>query len=429
MDVKDFYPLFIANQQRFTTDSRKLQPGDVFFALKGDNFNGNAYAKQVLENGASYVVVDENIGIDSDQVVAVDDVLTFIQSLANHHRLECTFPILAIAGSNGKTTTKELLIHTLQTEKKVHATKGNFNNHIGVPITLLEMPTDTEIGLIEIGTNSFGEIAFLCDLLQPDFGLITNIGKEHLEGFGDIEGVAREESELYHFLQKNNGFAFVNADDAYLGRMSHRLTNSLKYSIEDENADIYVEVKRVAPQLSLHFQGNDFSSSLSGKHNAQNIAATIAVCSKFGISPENMDKGLESYKPTNNRSQTMHIGTNSFLMDAYNANPSSMLAAIETFGFVDSPNKVIVLGDMFEIGDNAREEHKDVLTKAIAVPNCQVLVAGEIFNSLAKDMNVTGFETTEEITQHIQNQGFNNTWFLVKGSRGMKLENILQAFE
>ena len=251
MTPQEFYSTFIDCNQRFSTDTRGIKPGDIFFALKGDNFNGNTYAKQALEEGAAYVVVDEDLEFKDDRVIQVPDVLEFMQELATTHRRQFKIPIIAIAGSNGKTTTKELMLGALSTQYKVHATARNFNNHIGVPITLLSMPKDTEIGLIEIGTNNFGEIAFLSELLEPNYGMITNIGKEHLEGFGDLEGVAREESELYNYLIKHNGFAFVNADDMYLNRMSHRLKKTKKRIRLKINPQIYM-----SKLLKLHQRWN-----------------------------------------------------------------------------------------------------------------------------------------------------------------------------
>ncbi len=428
MTIEEFYPIFLNQKQRFTTDSRQLADGDIFFALKGENFNGNLYAIQALKSGASYVVVDEAVEPDSKQIIRVPDVLEFMQALATHHRRQFDIPIIAIAGSNGKTTTKELLISVLTQQFKVHATAGNFNNHIGVPITLLSMPLDTEIALIEIGTNSFGEIEFLCQMLKPNFGLITNIGKEHLEGFGDIEGVALEESELYKYLFDSNGFAFVNEDDTYLGRMSHRLKNKLNFSIHDTHAPVFLDIKRVAPGLKMTFNNQEIASGLSGLHNAQNIAASVAVGHHFGLSPIQLSQGIEAYRPSNNRSEIKHLGNNHFLMDAYNANPSSMEAAIDTFSHLDSPNKVLLLGDMFELGGNTLEEHSLIARKAHKLKNCTVFLAGKTFKEATQNYGMRCFDTTEELVKHLKSESYKDTWFLVKGSRGMKMEDILNAF-
>lgn len=426
MTASEFYPIFIQQQQRFSTDTRALRQGDIFFALKGDNFNGNEYAEQAIKDGAAYSIIDEDLISTSSNLIRVPDVLTFMQELATFHRQQFDIPIIAIAGSNGKTTTKELLVSTLTQKLNVHATRGNFNNHIGVPITLLEMPVNTEVGLIEIGTNNFGEIAFLCNLLQPNYGIITNIGKEHLEGFGDIEGVAREESELYQYLMKNNGFAFINQDDMYLKRMAHRLPQTRTYSIADRDAEVYVELIETAPEIEMLYQGTCIHARLSGQHNAQNIAATIAIASYFKLDLHDLQQGILAYRSTNNRSEIRDIGTNRFMLDAYNANPSSMMAALETFGALKADHKVVFLGDMFEIGPNAKAEHLAVLEYAVGL-GCQVMTAGKQFKEVQLE-GVIAFDTTAELTQHVEKQYFKNTWFLIKGSRGMKMETVLEAF-
>ena len=426
MTIQEFYNVFIDNNQRFTTDTRAIRKGDIFFALKGERFNGNTYAAQALEDGASFVVVDEEIEADSKRVISVTDVLSFMQELATYHRDQFDIPVLAIAGSNGKTTTKELLVSTLSTTFKVHATQGNFNNHIGVPLTLLSMPKDTEVALVEIGTNGFGEIEFLCSLLKPNYGLITNIGKEHLEGFGDLEGVAREESTLFLYLMQHGGYAFVNADDPYLSRMSHRLRLKTTYSAVSDSADVSIDVKTIAPKLELDFRTTKITSVLSGMHNAQNIVCTLAVARNLGVELVDIKKGIESYNPSNNRSQVKRIGSNSFLLDAYNANPSSMEAAIETFEAIDNAKKCIVLGDMFELGKDAQQEHLLIGKKALDT-DYDVILCGSMFAKCFPDK--APFTTVDDVIEYLKNQRYTDTWFLVKGSRGMKMERILEAFE
>ena len=426
MTIQEFYNVFIDNNQRFTTDTRAIRKGDIFFALKGERFNGNTYAAQALEDGASFVVVDEEIEADSKRVISVTDVLSFMQELATYHRDQFDIPVLAIAGSNGKTTTKELLMSTLSTTFKVHATQGNFNNHIGVPLTLLSMPKDTEVALVEIGTNGFGEIEFLCSLLKPNYGLITNIGKEHLEGFGDLEGVAREESTLFLYLMQHGGYAFVNADDPYLSRMSHRLRLKTTYSAVSDSADVSIDVKTIAPKLELDFRTTKITSVLSGMHNAQNIVCTLAVARNLGVELVDIKKGIESYNPSNNRSQVKRIGSNSFLLDAYNANPSSMEAAIETFEAIDNAKKCIVLGDMFELGKDAQQEHLLIGKKALDT-DYDVILCGSMFAKCFPDKSP--FTTVDDVIEYLKNQRYTDTWFLVKGSRGMKMERILEAFE
>lgn len=372
------------------------------------------------------MVVDQEIQVESKLVVRVDNVLTFMQELATYHREQFDIPVLAIAGSNGKTTTKELLVSTLSTTFKVHATKGNFNNHIGVPLTLLSMPSDTEIALVEIGTNGFGEIEFLCALLKPNYGLITNIGKEHLEGFGDLEGVAREESTLFLYLMQHGGYAFVNADDPYLNRMSHRLQLKTTYSAVSSDSDVSIDVKNVAPQLELEFGDITIHSVLSGMHNAQNIVCSIAVARNLGVELVDIKKGIKAYNPSNNRSQVKKIGSNSFLLDAYNANPSSMDAAIETFKAIDSKSKCIILGDMFELGKEAQQEHTSIGQKALDT-GFDVILCGSMFGNCFPD--ITTYQTVDDVIEYLKHKDYANTWFLVKGSRGMKMERVLEAFE
>jgi UDP-N-acetylmuramoyl-tripeptide--D-alanyl-D-alanine ligase len=291
------------------------------------------------------------------------------------------------------------------------------------------MPLDTEIGLIEIGTNGFGEIRFLSELLKPNFGIITNIGKEHLEGFGDIEGVAREESELFHYLMRHDGLAFVNADDVYLGRMSHRLSDKFSYTIEDKDAHCVCNVDSVVPQLVMEVNGQKITSVLNGLHNAQNIAAAVAIGRYFELSLEDIAQGVADYNPSNNRSEVRIIGSNHILMDAYNANPSSMEVALHTFNAIQCDKKVVLLGDMFELGANAAEEHRLIAEMACDVKNAEVFLAGELFVAASKNLEVTAFPTTDDLIKHLGTKSYSDTWFLVKGSRGMKMERVLEALE
>jgi len=426
--IADLYQKFISNGMSFSTDSRKLKSGDIFFALKGDNFNGNQFASKALELGASIVVVDEEVDGDPSKLMRCDNVLSTFQALAQHHRRQFDIPVIAIAGSNGKTTTKELLTACLSAKYAVHATKGNFNNHIGVPITLLEMSETAEIAVIEIGTNSFGEIAFLCDLLEPNFGLITNIGKEHLEGFGNIEGVAKEESELYQHLHKHNGFAFVNLDDVYLNRMSHRLLEKRGYSLTVE-ADDFFKATSLIPGIELKSGETTFRSRLQGQHNAENMAAAISVSRHFDVVDEKIGEALLGYRSSNNRSEWREIGSNSFLLDAYNANPSSMVAALNTFALASHNRKVMLLGDMFELGDLAYEEHEKVAKMAWSIPNAEVYLVGDSFMEVCKKHGKEGFKDVRSLTTFLVDIGYADTWFLIKGSRSMRMEDALSAFE
>jgi UDP-N-acetylmuramoyl-tripeptide--D-alanyl-D-alanine ligase len=426
--VTSLYELFLSCQGRFTTDTRKIQGGELYFALKGENFNGNLFAKSALEKGASYVVIDEDMKLDDSKTFRCKNVLLAMQQLATHHRRQFDIPFIAIAGSNGKTTTKELLSLCLQQRYNVHATKGNFNNHIGVPITLLEMESTTEIAVIEIGTNAFGEIAFLCDILEPNYGIITNIGKEHLEGFGDIEGVAKEESALYNYLQKHDGFAFVNNDDRYLYRMSHRLDKTRTYSAKTE-ADDYFTVETLLPYLELKSDNSIFKSKLQGLHNAENMCAAISISRQFNVSDKKISKALSSYQSSNNRSEWRELDSNSFMLDAYNANPSSMLAALKTFRLASSPKKVVLLGDMFELGATRLIEHEEIAMIAWEIKDAEVYLVGTSFSEVCTMHGKMAFDNVDELIEFLRVKNYSNTWFLIKGSRGMRMERVMEVFE
>jgi len=296
-----FYNLFTECDYKFTTDSRSIPEGSIFFALKGDNFNGNLFAIEALKKGASYAIVDEKIENDN-RLILVNDVLTFMHELAHFHRKCFDIPIIAIGGSNGKTTTKNLIVNVLKQKFRAHCTQGNFNNHIGVPITLLQIPIDCEVAIIELGTNNPGEIAALCKITAPTHGLITNIGKEHLEGFGTLEAVAKEESELYHYLLKNGGLAFVNQDDEWLTRMSRSIKNTKYYSKKD------VSIQSIVPSIEISIENEKIKSTLMGDYNLDNLLAAIALGHHLGVSNQEIKIGIESFIPENNRSQWIHKG-------------------------------------------------------------------------------------------------------------------------
>jgi UDP-N-acetylmuramoyl-tripeptide--D-alanyl-D-alanine ligase len=427
MDIQWIYERFLEGKQKFTTDSRKVTEGCMFFALKGENFDGNAYALQALESGAFLAVVDD-ASIEHNKCVLVQDVLQTMQALATHHRRHLTCPVIGIAGSNGKTTTKELAVSIFSEAYKVHATRGNFNNHIGVPITLLEAPLDTEIALVEIGTNNFGEVKFLSELAEPDFGIITNIGKEHLEGFGSIEGVAKEESELYQYLLNNNGLAFVNKEDLYLNRMSHRLPRVYSFAIQ-EDADFNLEVNETIPYVEGNIGSVYYKAQIGGYHNAMNITAASAMAKYFGLSDQQIATGISNYSPSNNRAEVRTIGSNTFILDAYNANPSSMMAAIESFEALDKPSKIMLLGDMFELGHHAAAEHDNVLEGALRVTSSRSYFAGENFSKCCEARDLPCFKNVDELINWLKSQNITDTWFLVKGSRGMQMERITEAFQ
>lgn len=427
MHITEFYPLLAQRDFRFTTDTRLLKQGDVYFALKGPHFNGNEFAEKALAGGASIAVVDDPQLAGCNGCILVDDVLVFMQQLARYHRDRFDIPVLAIGGSNGKTTTKELVLSVLSKKYKVHGTKGNLNNLIGVPVTLLQMPADTEIAVIEIGTNTFGEIARLCEIVNPDYGLITNIGKEHLEGFGDLEGVAKEESELFYYLSKHHGLAFVNCEDEWLMRMARGIERRFTYGRLPQ-ADCTMDVSQVMPGIKLKLGRQTVQSKLFGDYNFHNIAAAVAIGSYFKLDNESIARGIEEYVPSNNRSEIRKFGSTTVILDSYNANPSSVEAAMRSFAEFTQSGKIVVLGDMFELGDQEDIEHQRIAQLASELAFDEVVLTGPRFSRQADAMDTACFETMNEAIDYLQNMDLENTWILVKGSRGMKMEQILEIW-
>jgi UDP-N-acetylmuramoyl-tripeptide--D-alanyl-D-alanine ligase len=420
VDIIKFYNLFIESGFKFSTDSRSIEKNCIFFALKGENFNGNKFALKAIEDGASYAVVDEDCG-DHPRLVVVEDVLTFFQKLALFHRRCFDIPIIAVGGSNGKTTTKNLMYSVLSKKYRTHCTAGNFNNHIGVPITLLQIPQNCEIAIIELGTNNPGEIKELCETTEPNFGLITNIGKEHLEGFGNLEAVAKEESEIYHYLLKNDGLAFVNKDDDWLVRMSRSIAKKRLFGKSDVN------IHSLVPYISFEDKevGLPFRSELMGDYNLDNILTAISIGKYFEVPLEQIQQAILDYKADNNRSQIVESKSNLIWLDAYNANPSSMQKAIENFSNMPQTNKILILGDMFEMGETANQEHLELLQWAIQFNFDHIYLLGDHFAAVSKECNIPTFTSMEELGERVQSQNYNQTAFLVKGSRGMKMERVV----
>ncbi|MEY2925085.1 MAG: hypothetical protein RLZZ337_1633 [Bacteroidota bacterium] len=418
VDTIKFYNLFIECGFKFSTDSRNIAEGGIFFALKGANFNGNEFALQALEKGAKYAVIDEEVGNDS-RLILVQDVLTYFQEVANFHRKCFDIPVIAVCGSNGKTTTKNLMFSVLSKKYKTHCTQGNFNNHIGLPITLLQIPQDCEMAIIELGTNNPGEIADLCKITEPNFGLITNIGKEHLEGFGTLEAVAKEESELYAWLKKHKGIAFVNEDDEHLGRMSRGLDAKVPYTKNE------FDNHRVVPSIQFEYKNNQVTSSLMGDYNLDNILTAITIGEYFKVETVDIIAGIEGYFPDNNRSQIIERDSNLIWLDAYNANPSSMQKAIENFGKMPQETKVLVLGDMFEMGEAAEQEHNALLQWIVDLGFKNIYLLGDHFAAVSQNCGITTFQSMEDLGQAITSQKFTKAAFLVKGSRGMKMERVV----
>ena len=418
--MQNLYPLFLQSKG-VSTDTRTLTSGQLYFALKGPSFNGNRFAHQALKKGALAVVVDEPIDGADKRFVLVDDVLTSLQQLANHHRKQLGTPIIALTGSNGKTTTKELIHAVLQSHYKVIATEGNLNNHIGVPLTLLRLHSDTEFAVVEMGANHPGEIAQLAEITQPNYGLITNFGKAHLEGFGSIEGVVKAKSELYEFLKNNRGVIFANKDDK---KMMAQLTGYPAYTYgTHEDSDFDFEINNNSDPVSLTANGNHIKTQLTGTYNAYNTAAAVAIGKYLKIPFSKIQEAVESYTPTNNRSQQIPKGDIHITLDAYNANPSSMLAALTAF--CQKPGeKVAILGQMNELGAYEAEEHQKLVAWA-AKNQLKCYWVGRPFQPwVDKEFY---FETTQQAEDFFKSNPLGSSQVLIKASRSLALENLMDV--
>jgi UDP-N-acetylmuramoyl-tripeptide--D-alanyl-D-alanine ligase len=399
------------------TDTRNIRKNTIFFALKGANFNGNTFAEQALKLGASYAIVDEKEFQINDRILLVADVLKALQELAYFHRKQLNIPIIGLTGSNGKTTTKELINVVLSKKFNTVATKGNLNNHIGVPLTLLSMTDKTELGIVEMGANHQKEIEFLSTICEPDFGYITNFGKAHLEGFGGIEGVIKGKSELYTFLKANQKTVFINIDDNIQVERAKEI-NSVCFNTND------VQFIEVNPFVKLSYKNESIQSNLIGNYNFTNIAAAITIGAHFKVSETAIKEAIESYTPTNNRSQILTTKHNTIILDAYNANPSSMQVALENFDTLKAPSKVVILGDMFELGKESEHEHQAIVDAATAFNFDETYFVGENFN-IAKT-NKPQFKTYQDFEDFLKKNPLKNHSILIKGSRGMRLERILE---
>ena len=416
MKIKDLYVLY-SKHFLVDTDTRNIRKNTLFFALKGHNFNGNKFAKEALQLGASYSIVDEKEYKTSESIILVDNVLETLQKLAKYHRNQLGIPIIGLTGSNGKTTTKELIHCVLNEKYTTTATKGNLNNHIGVPLTLLFMTPKTAIGIVEMGANHLKEIAFLCTLCEPDFGYITNFGKAHLEGFGSLEGVIKGKSELYTYLQTHHKTAFVNPND----RIQVEKTKQLKTVPFNTKELHFLEVN---PFVKFSYKNQEIQSNLIGKYNYTNIAAAITIGAYFEVTPAKIKKAIESYTSTNNRSQVIKTASNTIILDAYNANPTSMKAALESFALLKEPNKTVILGDMFELGENTAKEHQAIADVTRELPIDTIYLVGEHFSKTHTESQQ--FNNFEELQNHLIKTDLKEHAILIKGSRGMQLERALK---
>ncbi|MGB1042673.1 MAG: UDP-N-acetylmuramoyl-tripeptide--D-alanyl-D-alanine ligase [Tenacibaculum sp.] len=415
MKIEELYQLYKVNGL-VDTDTRSIRTNTIFFALKGDNFNGNKFAAEALKNGAKFAVIDEVEYKTNDACILVDDVLKTLQELASYHRLQLGIPIVALTGSNGKTTTKELINAILSFKYKVTATKGNLNNHIGVPLTLLSMNSNTEIGIVEMGANHHNEIAFLSNLVNPDYGYITNFGSAHLEGFGSLEGVVKAKSELYDYLIANNKTIFVNPND----EKQVAKTKDANVILFDDSIDFIA----ANPFVTLSLDSIDICSNLIGIYNFSNICSAITIAKHFKVSNDQIKNTIEAYTPSNNRSQIINTDTNKIILDAYNANPTSMKVALESFNKMSSENKCVILGDMFELGKYALEEHQNIVD---FVNDCDFNTAYFIGENFA-NTNASNFvfKDFEELKAYLHNNPIINNTILIKGSRGMALERVVK---
>lgn len=425
MTIQNIHDLFIKSN-KVSIDTRKIEPNSFFVAIKGERFDANTFAKEALERGASYVIIDNESYFIDDRTILVNDSLETLQELAKFHRQYLKLPIIALTGSNGKTTTKELINVVLSKKYKTKATIGNLNNHIGVPLTLLSFTKETQIGIVEMGANHQKEIEFLCEIAQPDYGYITNFGKAHLEGFGGVEGVIKGKSEMYTYLKANEQSVFVNLDDEIQKQKTehfHRIT----FSQKEKSVNVFIENVTANPFVKIKALGTEINSHLIGLYNANNINAAITIGNHFEVPTEDIKGAIESYIPENNRSQLLTKGSNEIILDAYNANPSSMLVALENFIQLDKTNKCIIIGDMYELGEESFAEHKAIVSFLNRNSNFESHFVGKDFfaNAISKD-NFYFYQTFEDFAKYLSSVKIENKTLLVKGSRGMALERTLE---
>ncbi|NLR92406.1 UDP-N-acetylmuramoyl-tripeptide--D-alanyl-D-alanine ligase [Flammeovirga agarivorans] len=425
MKIEEIYKIFLSTSE-VSTDSRNINKNCLFFALKGGNFDGNKYAKGAIEKGAAFAIVDDKSVAENERFILVDDVLSTLQELAAYHRDQFDIPVIAVTGSNGKTTTKEILLRICETTFKTHATKGNFNNHIGVPLTLLDMPKNTEVALIEMGDNHVGEVAELCKIAKPTQGFVTNIGKDHIEGFGSFEQNIRAKSEIFDYLIKNNGIIYINSKDEILKNMSKRMKNPILYG--DEYDFAFLEFIEVNPFIVYKDrQENIIETNLFGAYNFENILTAFTVGKKLGIEPNVMNKAIASYSPSNNRSEIVKTEKNTLILDAYNANPSSMEVALKNLSLIDSDKqKYVMLGDMFELGEISSEEHSNIINLAQTSGFKETFFIGERFSEFNQNNNQF-FQSKEEFIDYLKSQNIKDSIILIKGSRSMGLEALKEV--
>lgn len=422
MDFEQYY-----TTSGVCTDTRKITKDCLFICLKGANFNGNTFAEQALKDGAKYVIVDEENYATQPEIFCVPDALKYLQDLAHYHRKKFDLPIIGITGSNGKTSTKELINAVLSTKYNVLATTGNLNNHIGVPLTVLQINEQHEIAIIEMGASKHGDIKELADIAEPTIGIITNIGKAHLEGFKNFEGVLTTKKELYDSIEKNKGKIVVNTDDSILTGILPKGISTISYG-ESKEATVSGTLDRLSPFIEMSWSNKDYQSEsqkmkMIGKYNFYNYLAAIAFGVHFELSPEQINTGICNYTPTNNRSQVQETENNTLILDCYNANPSSMKSAIESFALIDHNDKLVIIGDMLELGEESKLEHEKII-QLVADKNILTITVGPIFDSVQQSSSNKHFKSKEEAQSYIIEHPFKNKLILLKGSRGIGLETL-----
>lgn len=428
MKTEQLYELFLESSG-VSTDSRSIGKGQMFFALWGEKFNGNKYAAEALKKGASWAVIDD-VAFETEKTILVDDCLLELQALAAHHRKELDIPLLAITGTNGKTTTKELIASILAKKLRVHSTLGNLNNQIGVPLTILSAPAGTEIMVVEMGASHVGEIRTLCAIARPDYGIITNVGTAHTEGFGSLEGVLKTKTELYEHLRKVNGVALYNDKDPVLSEKIYRIVNRAVPFSDPIGTPLEIKPELTGSRLSADVKyqnvNHRIDTGLSGLFNIENIRAAIATGLFFGVEMNDIADAVRTYTPGNNRSQVLVTKHNTLICDSYNANPSSMKLAIESFARIDAKNKLCILGDMLELGDKSEEEHVKI-HKVLTDNNIQnVYLTGPIFSKVSAGFRFKIFRDVARLKEFLKSKPVKDCHILIKGSRGMALEQIYE---
>jgi UDP-N-acetylmuramoyl-tripeptide--D-alanyl-D-alanine ligase len=436
VSFEEIYTLIQSVDFKICTDTRKIVPQSIFFALSGENFNGNAFAEVALAEGCSYAIVDDPTISGNDNLILVDNALKALQTLARIHRRRLNIPVIGITGSNGKTTTKELLYSVLSKKFKVTATRGNLNNHIGVPLTLFEIKPAHELAIVEMGANHQGEIAALSSIAEPNFGIITNIGKAHLEGFGGIEGVKKGKGELFDFIEKTNGKIFLNGDDPVLQEMAIKL-DKITYGYT-KLFDIVGKINSTDPFINFQWKTRYTASELKnasvvatqlvGDYNFNNLLCAVCVGNHFQISEKLINEAVSEYTPNNNRSQLVDTGKNKLILDMYNANPSSMFAAIQNFAGLKAENKIVILGDMLELGDETDHEHLRIIELVKEKKIESAFFIGKNFKKLEQIDSGLFLNDSSEALAYFQKTALVNKTILIKGSRGTKLETLLPAF-